>query len=92
MDEDNSPEQQFSIRSQWDVTKKLECDVWVRYVDDIPNVAADAYTTFDVRLAWQTEEGPEISIVGRNLAEQWHYEFRTYEVERSVHGKVTWRF
>jgi len=92
VDEGNSPEHQFSIRSLWDVTRRWECDVWLRYVDELPNIGVDSYTTFDVRLAWQISNDLEFSVVGRNLAEQWHYEFRAYEVERSVHGKLTWLF
>jgi len=90
--EGNSPEQQFSLRSQWDVTPELECDLWIRYVDELPDLDVDAYTTFDVRLGWRISDNLELSVVGRNLAEQWHYEFRYYEVERSVHGKLACLF
>jgi iron complex outermembrane receptor protein len=92
VDEGNSPEHQFSLRSMWDVTRNLECDIWLRHVGELTGPGVDAYTTYDVRLAWQMSEGLELSLVGRNLAEQWHQEFREYEVERSVHGKVTCLF
>ncbi|MBL7115999.1 MAG: TonB-dependent receptor [Kiritimatiellae bacterium] len=88
-----SPENQFSLRSQWDVTPTLECDVWLRYVDELAAIDVDAYTTVDVRLAWQARDNLSLELVGRNLAEEWHEEyFIGYEVERSLHAKATWMF
>ena len=88
-----SPENQFSLRSQWDVTPAVECDVWLRYVDELEAINVDAYTTVDVRLAWQARKDLSLELVGRNLAEEWHQEwFSAYEVERSLHAKATWVF
>ena len=90
--EDNSPRHRVSLRSQWDVTPDIACDVWLRYVDEIPGMGVDAYTTFDLRLAWRPREDLELAVVGRNLSEEWHREWNLYEAERSVHGTLTWTF
>ncbi len=90
--EQNSPRHRFSIHSQWDLTRTIECDLMIRYVDDIEGVNADDYTTFDLRLAWSPNDQFELALVGQNLAEEWHREFRVYEVERSAYAKMTCRF
>lgn len=53
----------------------------------------------DVRLGWSPADNLEISIVGRNLLDSAHQEFvpafvdtLPSQVERSVYGKITWRF
>ena len=90
--EGRSPRHQVGVRSRWDVNEDLECDVWLRYVDDLPQEDVEAYGTVDVRVAWRPRWDLEISVTGRSLAEEWHGEFGSYEVERSVHGKVTYVF
>ncbi len=87
-----SPEHSFSLRSQWDVTREIDCDIWVRHVDDLPALEVDAYTTVDLRLAWRPRGDLELSLVGRNLVDESHQEFRWYEVERSVHASLAWDF
>ncbi len=90
--EGNSPRHRFSVQSQWDITRALECDLTVRFVDDIEGVGAEDYATFDLRLAWRPSDQLELALVGQNLAEEWHHEFRVYEVERSAYAKMTYRF
>ena len=55
-----------------------------------------SYLTLDLRLAWRPRENFELAIVGRNLLDNHHPEAGTYparrEVDRSIYGKVTWRF
>ena len=58
-----------------------------------------AYATIDVRIAWRPQPNLELSLVGLNLIEPAHQEFaatqvstRQREVQRSVYGKITWRF
>ena len=83
------PKNQFSLRSQWDVTANVECDAWLRYVDELEALGVDEYVTVDLRLAWRPSSVLELAIVGQNLGEEWHQEFTSYEVERSVYAKAT---
>jgi iron complex outermembrane receptor protein len=81
-----SPRYQASLRSSIDVTKNVEFDTWLRYVDEVNGAGADmpgltpaerripAYVTFDVRLAWRPAEHVELSVGGQNLA-GFHPEF-----------------
>ncbi|MFH2065234.1 MAG: TonB-dependent receptor [Pseudomonadota bacterium] len=97
--EDESPCHQVSFRSSTDLTKNLELDIWARFVDRLPAQDVDRYVTMDARLGWHPIQKLEISLVGRNLLENHHSEFKpehldtaSTEVERSAYVKVTWSF
>ena len=97
--EGTSPDNQFSLRSSMDLPFDLELDAFVRYVDNLPEYNIDGYTEMDVHLGWNPVKNLELSLVGRNLLNDSHQEFMDStlgvpitEVERSVYGKVTWRF
>lgn len=97
--EGTSPERQFSFRSSMELFFDLELDAFLRCVDNIPEYNIDGYTEMDIRLGWNPRKDLEFSIVGRNLLDASHPEFQDTtlgvpitEVERSVYGKVTWRF
>ena len=68
----------------------------MRYVAELPDPATPAYTELDLRLGWSPAEKIEVAIVGRNLLDESHPEFRgrtiTREVERSVFGTFKWQF
>ena len=94
--ESHDPNHQFSLRSSWDLPGHLEFDTGFRYVSQIANQGVPAYAELDVRLAWRPTPKLEFSIVGQNLLHDHHPEFGALpsrqEIERSVYGKVTWRF
>jgi iron complex outermembrane receptor protein len=101
-----SPRHQFFVRSTLDFGKKLEdgarqfeLDTTLRYVDLLPGPKIPSYLTLDVRFAWRPIKDLELAIVGQNLFDDQHPEFnpsfintQRTEVERSVYGKLTWRF
>ena len=97
--EGNSPQHQFSLRSSWDVTRTVQFDAGIRYVDALANPAIPSYVALDARLAWQITPDLELAVVGRNLLDGQHPEFGSSviatpqtEVERSVYAVITWRF
>jgi iron complex outermembrane recepter protein len=97
--EGGSPQHQFALRSEWDLPRNFEFDAALRYVDRLPALDIPSYVTLDLRLGWRPTRNLEIAIVGQNLVESKHAEFRTLnapalvgQVQRSVYGKVTWRF
>ena len=99
MTENESPENQFSLRSYLDLPKQLNLDSTLRYVDYLPGLDIDSYLELDLRLGWRPRKDLELSIVGQNLLQQSHAEFparfltvQSTEVERSIYGKVTLRF
>jgi iron complex outermembrane receptor protein len=97
--EGNAPRHQFSLRSQMDLTEKIDFDIGLRFVDELENPHVSSYTTIDARIAWRPRPNLELSLVGLNLIEPAHQEFAATqvitgqrEVQRSVYGKITWRF
>jgi iron complex outermembrane receptor protein len=82
-----------------DIVSDVALDLWVRYVDDLPSQDVDSYFTLDVRLGWKLDRNVELSVVGQNLLDNQHPEYKPEfidtiptEVERGVYGKVTWQF
>ena len=89
---------QFSLRTSLDLPGNLEFDAGFRWVSRITNLVAEVpdYAELDLRLAWRPHPNLELSIVGQNLLNNHHAEYGTLpgrqEIERSVYGKVLWRF
>lgn len=99
--QESSPNHQFRITSGWDIGDDMEFDASVRYVDSIgPNGGpVDAYVTMDLRAAWRPKPNLELAIIGQNLLDNYHPEFRgfqpspvTGEIPRGVFGKITASF
>jgi iron complex outermembrane receptor protein len=98
---DSTPENQIQVRSFLNLPHNLEWDTTVYYVGrlrDGGNGPVPAYTRLDTRFGWRPRKAVEFSLVGQNLLAPLHTEFHdAYElqntlVQRSVFGKVTWRF
>ena len=106
--EQRNPEQQWSLRSEWDIRHYLHLDLWLRYVDRIPTAGVpfpgfstriDDYLTLDARLAWNPWKDLELSVVGQNLLDDRHPEYaqeafapKLAEIPRGVYVKLDWRF
>jgi iron complex outermembrane receptor protein len=98
--EESSPQQQWSLRSSFDIGRNWDLDLWVRYVDPVTVyiVEVDDYYSLDVRLAWRPVSGLELALVGQNLLEDQHTEsqaeFGTIStaVPRGFYGQIKWQF
>jgi iron complex outermembrane receptor protein len=97
--EDASPHNQASVRSYFDLPFAASFDGVFRYVDNLPARATSSYPSLDLRLAYRVTDALELSVVGQNLLAEHHREFReliptigSTEVQRSVYGKIAWRF
>ncbi|MEN3942677.1 TonB-dependent receptor [Prosthecobacter sp. SYSU 5D2] len=96
--ERNDPNHILVARSSMDLPGNLELDVTFRHVDELAQATLSdtpSYSTFDLRLGWQATKDLELAIVGRNLLDEAHPEFRrvpTREVGRSVYLMATWTF
>jgi iron complex outermembrane recepter protein len=94
--ESHDPNRQFSLRSSLDLPRHFEFDSTFRFVSLIANQRVPAYGELDLRLAWQPNPSLEFSLVGQNLLHNRHIEFGSpnarQAIERSVYGKVVWRF
>lgn len=97
--EGDDPHHQVSLRSEMELPWNLQLDCVARYVDSLPNRNIPGYAEMDVRLGWRPTKHLEISIVGQNLLDNQHPEFKQLilgppqaELERGIYGKVTFRF
>ena len=95
--EGSSAQVQASLRSYLDFGNDWELGVGLRYVDELPALNVDSYVGAEVRVAKRLTEGVELAIVGQNLWEDRHAEFRSGSfpidsyIERSIYLSLTWR-
>jgi iron complex outermembrane receptor protein len=99
--EGESPKNQFRLRSNYNITPKLEFDNIVYYVDSLPSAGytegvggVPSYTRFDTRLGYMVNEELEFSFGVQNIADNRHQEFKNglfankTEVGRTVYLKT----
>jgi iron complex outermembrane receptor protein len=95
-----NPHHQIGLRSWMDLRKDLEFNLNLRFVDKLPDLQVKSYVGLDAQLVWKPHKNLELSIVGQNLLDRRHAEYKSVsilpgpsiEVERGVYGRVTWRF
>ena len=100
----DSPQNQFQIRSYLDLPHNVELNGAVYYVDQISPAEGlseeriPPYVRLDLGLTWRPTKSLEIGIWGQNLLDGQHPEFTREnnsaitEIPRSVVGRITWRF
>ena len=93
-----SPENQFTVSSNYQVKNNLQFNLIGRYVDELPTNNTDAYFELDAGLEWQLKPRLTLSLVGRNLIDAEHREtsdtlFSTEQtqVQREFYLKVNWQ-
>ncbi|HTK84750.1 MAG TPA: TonB-dependent receptor [Patescibacteria group bacterium] len=97
-DEDRSPQNQFSLRSYWDINDRWTLDTMAYWVDQLPADNVPAYLRVDVNLGWKFNKHLRFNLVGQNLFAPPHREFgpatsaNVSEVPTSIFGKFTWDF
>lgn len=103
LNETNDAKQQASLRSSMEFPLDMELDAMLRWVDTrtmnnagVPATVPD-YIEMDIRFGWRPTSNLELSVVGQNLLHDHHPEFGVpdptrVEIERSVYGKLVWRF
>jgi iron complex outermembrane receptor protein len=98
--EGRNPRHQIGLRSWMDLRRDLEFNLSIRFVDKLPDLQVKSYVGLDAQLVWKPHKNLELSIVGQNLLNRRHTEYKTesllsaptIEVERGVYGRMTWRF
>ncbi|MBI3814950.1 MAG: TonB-dependent receptor [Nitrospinae bacterium] len=98
-EEGTSPRNQFTLRSSYDLHENMEIDAFIRYVDRLSTDAINSYTEMDIRFGWNPLKNLSVSIVGQNMLNGSHTEFKAEgfyiqktDIQRGIYGKVTWRF
>lgn len=89
-----APRHQLQLRSFLQLPKQFELDLSAYYVGAFGTSVSD-YLRLDAQVSWRPVKHLELSISGQNLLQDHHSEFESAlatPVERTVNGKVTWRF
>jgi len=103
LNETADPQNQVFLRSSMDLPQNMEFDAGGRFIDSLtinngPTAATvPGYFELEARLAWHPTKNLEISVVGQNLLQNQHPEYgfpgpMQVQIERSVYGKIAWRF
>lgn len=94
-----NPQHQLSVRSQYDLSDKLEVNLWLRYTSEISFYRIPGFVTMDVKLAYKPARNTELFVVGQNLFDRQHVEFFSDFLPaaqaftlRGVYAGVQWRF
>lgn len=95
--ESNDPSNQLLIQSNWTLPARFEVGTVFRYVDNLPKPAVPEYFGLDMKVGWHLNKAFEFNIVGQNLLDKRHPEFvpaspSARQIQRSVYGKLTWRY
>jgi hypothetical protein len=98
--EGQSPQQQFDVRSMWNIRDDLSLDTTLYYVDSLPDFEVKPYFRLDMNLGWKITNGLQFNLVGQNLLSGPHREFISptdpftpaTRIEPSVYGELTCRF
>ena len=91
----SSPQNQVWVQSLLDISKSFQLDLTYRYVSALPAEAVPAYTTGDARLGWRLSRLLDLSLVGHNLLQPYHFESAgdpgpLVGIRRSAYLKLTW--
>lgn len=100
-----SPTHRASMHGALSLTEDVDMDLLFRYVDRnhvsgtlFGSDVIQDYISLDVRLAWRPVAGLELSLVGQNLLDEQHLEYRQEnltrptEIDRGMYGKLNWQF
>lgn len=96
--EGRSPQNQFSLRSYWDINDRWTLDTMAYWVDQLPTDDVPSYLRVDVNLGWKFNKHLRFNLVGQNLFAPPHREFgsatnpNVSEIPTSIFGKFTWEF
>jgi iron complex outermembrane receptor protein len=99
LQEGSAPVNQYYLQSSWDLYQNVQCDLIGRFIGPVRAVAVPSYAALDARISWRPRKYMEISIVGQNLTEGNHLEYRdplaalqATEVPRTVYGMITYTY
>ncbi len=105
--EEQSPKNQFRLRSNYNLTSKIEFDNIVYYVDSLPlsrpaigedRTGVKSYVRLDTRIGYLVNSNLDLSVGVQNLTDKRHQEFdkglsaNETEVGRTVYFKTVVRF
>ncbi|MDR4517341.1 MAG: TonB-dependent receptor [Nitrosomonas sp.] len=94
-----NPRHQMSLRSNFDLSERLQFNLWLRYVDDLPFYNISNYITMDAKMSWKPVKNVEFFLVGQNLFSENHRESQSdfintvaSRIPRGIYTGVRWDF
>ncbi|GJL76260.1 MAG: TonB-dependent receptor [Nitrosomonas sp.] len=94
-----SPRHQLSLRSNYDISEKLQINLWLRYTSKLAFYDIPDYVTMDAKLAFKPVKNVELFLVGQNLFSEHHREFVSdiipsmpARIPRGIYVGAQWRF
>jgi iron complex outermembrane receptor protein len=92
----DDPSYQFLLRSQADLTDRLELDVRMRAVDELDRSGVAGYVEADARVGYRITDNVEFAVSGQNLLDDHKFETadpqRRRAFGRSVFANLRWSF
>lgn len=95
--EGQSPDNQATLRAEWDPSDRWSFDASIYYVDELPAFQVEDYVRADVRIGYQLTPSVQVELVGQNLFDDEHREFtnpgeaNAATIASNVFGRLTWR-
>jgi outer membrane receptor for ferric coprogen and ferric-rhodotorulic acid len=87
----------MQLQSNFNLGKRFEFDQGYRFVSALPAQNVNAYQTMDARIACDFTKNWNLSLVGQNLFQRYHYEWGTGDptqqligIKRAAYLKLTW--
>jgi iron complex outermembrane receptor protein len=95
--EANDPSHMFGLRTDVDLPGRVELNLFLRGIGELPNPPVPAYAELNGRIGWRPTEHVEVSLAGQDLLHDHHPEFgglspQRTEFERSVRVLATFRY
>jgi iron complex outermembrane receptor protein len=95
--EANDPSHMFGLRTDVDLPGRVELNLFLRGIGELPNPRVPAYTELNGRIGCRPTEHVEVSLAGQDLLHDHHPEFggltpQRIEFERSVRVLATFRY
>jgi iron complex outermembrane receptor protein len=93
-----SPRRSYQARSFINLGRSFEWDQTIGYTGPLAAGNVPGYVRFDTRFGWRWGESCDFSVTGQNLLAPRHAEFADIHFvdhmqdQRSIFGKITWRF
>ena len=92
-------QQVAQIKSHYDLSEKLQFNLWMRYVSNISFYNIPDYVTMDAKLIFKPTKNVELFLVGQNLFQEKHKEFVSdfipslpAYIPQGIYAGAQWRF
>jgi iron complex outermembrane receptor protein len=95
--EANDPSHMFGLRTDVDLPRRVELNLFLRSIGELPNPRVPQYTELNGRVGWRATPHFELSVSAQDLLHKSHPEFgaiapRRVEFERSVRVQAAFRY